>query len=322
MITALAEAGDTLPDARYLDAAKRTADFLWTHQHRADGGVWRVSFDGKAGTPGMLEDYAWLARGYIALYDASGERVWLERAQALADAMQTRFAAHDGGAFVLAEADPLSPLAQTRDSADNALPSANGVAVAVLVELAKRTGEARYQDAAQAQLAALSGTITNDPSSHASLLIAADTLHRGETGSQQYAGRGAVAINARSVWTGPRSVVLESTLTIRPGWHINAHQPLQDYLIPTALQAADKGWKQVSVEYPEAKVVKLGFQKEALALYQKTVHLRMVLERAADAPQHTRVVLHLQACSDRVCLPPETLQLPVTAALVRNRTQP
>ncbi len=311
MITALAEAAGALHEPRYLAAAKRAAEFLWQKHRQPDGGLWRASLAGRAGTPGMLEDYAYFAEGLVALYDATLEEVWLTRAQALADAMRTRFG--NSGAYALAEADPLSPLPRPRDTSDGALPSANGVAVHVLAALARRSGETRFDEAAQSQLATLARTIMKTPSGHATLLTAADRLHSGETGSRQYAGRGAVVASAKIAQQGTDKqgldATLELTLRIKPGWHINAHQPLQPYLIPTALKVSTPGWKLIDTVYPQAGVTKLGFQKAPLALYQGETLIRAKLRRSADVAPVTHVELRLQACSDQVCLPPETLRL-------------
>jgi uncharacterized protein YyaL (SSP411 family) len=309
MITALAEAAEALDEPRYLVAAKRTADFLWQKHRQPDGGLWRASLAGRVGTPGMLEDYAYLAEGLIALYDATLDEAWLIRAQSLADAMPARFGKKENAAYPLAEADPLSPLPRPRDTADGALPSANGVAVHVLAALARRTGEARFEEAAQSQLAALAGTIMKNPSGHATLLTAADRLRLGETGPRQYAGRGAVIATARIARQGTDNATLELALRIKPGWHINAHQPLQEYLIPTALKVSAPGWRLIDADYPQAEVTKLDFQTEPLALYQGEIRIRARLRHVADAAPVAHVELRLQACSDRVCLAPETLRL-------------
>ena len=312
MITALAEAAGALREPRYLEAARRAAEYLWARHRRDDGGLWRASLPGRAsgaGTPGMLEDYAYLAEGLIALYDTTREAVWLDRARALAETMDKRFGGH--GAYPLAEPDPLSPLARPRGAEDGALPSANGVAVHVLAALERRTGEERFAAAAEGQLAALAGGIVQDPAAHATLLTAADRLRLGETGSRQYAGRGAVAIDARVTQVNGERVGLELALDIRPGWHVNAHRPLQDYLIPTTLTVVGAGWGLAAADYPAARVARLGFQAEALALYEGEVRIQAELRRLPDAAARLPLELRLQACSDQVCLPPETLRLEV-----------
>ncbi len=191
------------------------------------------------------------------------------------------------------------------------MPSANGVALHVLAALARRTGEARFEEAALAQIAALAGTLTKAPADPATVLTAADRLRLGETGPRQYAGRGAAAVDVRVVQRGGDKARLELTLDIKKGWHINAHRPLQDYLIPTALEVAGPGWRLTATDYPAPEVVKLGFQRAALALYQGKTRIRAEIERTKGSRTRIPLELRLQACSDRVCLPPETLRLEV-----------
>ncbi len=307
MITALAEAADALHEPRYLDAARRAAEYLWRQHRQGHGGLWRASLAGRAGTPGMLEDYAYFAEGLIALYDATLDETWLTRVQTLADAMTARFGKN--GAYALAEPDPLAPIAHPLDAGDGALPSANGVAVHVLAALARRTGEARFEAAAGGQLAALAGSMARAPAGHATLLTAADHLRLGETGARQYGGRGAVRVMAWPTRPDANTVMLKLTLHIKPGWHINAHQPLQDTLIPTALSVVGTDWQLLEADYPAASVVKLGFQSEPLAIYQGEVNILATLRRKANAAAKVAVELRMQTCGERVCLAPETLRL-------------
>ena len=106
-------------------------------------------------------------------------------------------------------------------------------------------------------------------------------------------------------------------LAIRPGWHINAHETLQDELIPTVveLDKAVGGWESGALSYPQPVLKTLGFQSEALALYEGKVRITMALRQTdpAFAAPLILVALRLQACDDSVCLPPERriLQVPL-----------
>ena len=76
MIRALAEAADALAEPSYAEAAARAAAFLWRHNRRDDGGLWRVWLDGEASTSGLVQDYAHLAHAFVALHDVTpGEQV-------------------------------------------------------------------------------------------------------------------------------------------------------------------------------------------------------------------------------------------------------
>jgi len=91
MIRALAEAADALAEPAYTEAAARAAEFLWRHNRRDDGGLWRVWLDGQASTPGLVQDYAHLAHAFVALYDVTSDGEWLEWSAAVAAEMVDRF---------------------------------------------------------------------------------------------------------------------------------------------------------------------------------------------------------------------------------------
>ncbi len=68
MIAALAEAGALLDQPRWIDGARAAADLLLAVHLDDRGRLVRTSRDGRAGnTAGVLEDYADVAEGLLAL---------------------------------------------------------------------------------------------------------------------------------------------------------------------------------------------------------------------------------------------------------------
>ena len=322
MIAALAEAGAALDEPRYLAAAERAADLLWSKARPAPGRLTRVYVNGRASQPALLEDYAFLGAGMIALYDASTDPRWLARARELADALWSRFNDPEGGGLFMGEASTDTPLmARPKDLSDGAMPSATSAALQLLTALDQRSDDLAYGNRARELLAAVSGRVQRTPSAYPSLLVALNRLHHGDTGPQQYAARGAVRLHARVQRDG-ESVSLRVALDIAPGWHVNAHEPLQPGLIATELRLADgdHAWRIDTPDYPRARVLKLGFQREPLAVYQgkSRIEARMkpVSEGAGLPRPWVSVELRLQACSDDRCLPPENrlLQVPMDQA--------
>jgi DsbC/DsbD-like thiol-disulfide interchange protein len=102
-------------------------------------------------------------------------------------------------------------------------------------------------------------------------------------------------------------------MKIRPGFHVNAREKSEDYLIATDLKAdLPAGFSSGEVAYPKGKLEKFTFSKVPLNVYQDTVILRMPLTALASAPlgtQHIPLKLRYQACSSEICLPPVTLTL-------------
>jgi thiol:disulfide interchange protein DsbD len=105
-------------------------------------------------------------------------------------------------------------------------------------------------------------------------------------------------------------------MKIRPGFHVNAREKSEDYLIATDLKAElPPGFRSGEVSYPKGKLEKFAFSKIPLNVYQGTVILRMPVTALASAPlgeQHIPLKLRYQACSNELCLPPVTLTLDAT----------
>lgn len=102
---------------------------------------------------------------------------------------------------------------------------------------------------------------------------------------------------------------------IQQGFHINANKVLEDYLIPTTVQANwPKGLQLVETVYPPGEMQKFDFSEKLLNVYDGTATLRMKVQVAADASLGAMTVpitLRYQACNDRACLPPVRLSVPV-----------
>ncbi|WP_054816245.1 thioredoxin domain-containing protein [Nocardia arizonensis] len=137
-ITALAEAGTALAQPEWVEAAVRCARFL-LDAHVIDGRVRRASLGGTVGAaPGILEDYAWLAVGLLALHQATGGLVWLEHAQRLLDAAIDHFADPESpGSWYDTADDAETLVTRPRDPIDGATPAgASALAEALLTAAA------------------------------------------------------------------------------------------------------------------------------------------------------------------------------------------
>ncbi len=106
-------------------------------------------------------------------------------------------------------------------------------------------------------------------------------------------------------------------MKIRPGFHVNAREKSEEYLIATDLKAElPAGFSSGDVVYPKGRLEKFTFSKKPLNVYQGTVVLRLPVTALANAPlgeQHIPLKLRYQACSSDLCLPPVTI--PLDAAL-------
>jgi hypothetical protein len=106
---------------------------------------------------------------------------------------------------------------------------------------------------------------------------------------------------------------IAAVLKIRPGFHINAREKSEDYLIATDLRGdAPAGFQLGEVSYPKGALHSFTFSKKPLNVYEDTITLRLPVTALASAPlgtQHIPLKLRYQACSTEICLPPVTLSL-------------
>jgi len=310
MITAFAQAGDVLDEPRYLNAATKAAEFIWNHNRSKNGELQRVNLNGKASVDARQEDYAYLAESFLTLFDVTGEQRWLQHAIEITDAMIVRFWDKQNGGFFMGDEESATVgMGRAKDSYDGAIPSGNSVAFHVLQMLSRRTDNLDYDKYAEQMLSTFSVMIERNPAAFAYMLSSADDFFHGEIGAHQFAARGAVTVDALIDGT-----KLTLNISIKPGWHINSHQPLQDYLIATdlVLSKTAEDWHLEQVQYPPDKVTSLGFQEEQLAVYEGNIKLTATLKKTSkDIPLNKMapIELHLQACNNKSCLPPETLLL-------------
>jgi len=106
-------------------------------------------------------------------------------------------------------------------------------------------------------------------------------------------------------------------VTIASGWHVNAHQPRDEFLIPTTLtMTPPEGVRALPVEYPPPVERELAFAPgQKLLLYEGTFRLGVPLEgTAAPGAGPLRATLRYQACDASRCLPPRTIELTAATA--------
>ncbi|ABG97631.1 conserved hypothetical protein [Rhodococcus jostii RHA1] len=182
-ITALAEAGAGLGRPEWVAAAADCARAV-LGLHVVDGRLRRASLGTSVGeSAGVLEDYACLATGLLALYQATGDSEWLTHAQALLDRALIHFADYErpGSWFDTAD-DAESLVTRPRDPVDGATPSgASCLVEALLTAAAVADGEAsgRYATAAAESLDRVALLLERAPRSAGHWLAVAEASVRG-----------------------------------------------------------------------------------------------------------------------------------------------
>jgi uncharacterized protein YyaL (SSP411 family) len=152
--------------------ARKAAEAVLAGLYR-DGRLKRSWKDSRATGEGVLEDYACLADGLLALYEATFEERWFTTARQLMDTVLERFTDPDGGFFDTAD-DHERLITRPKDVQDNATPSGGAMSTHVLLRLAALTGEGRYRTAAERAIAVVAPLAARYPTAFAKWLSAID----------------------------------------------------------------------------------------------------------------------------------------------------
>ena len=103
-------------------------------------------------------------------------------------------------------------------------------------------------------------------------------------------------------------------LQLKPGYHVNSNTPNEDFLIPIRLTWDPALVEVVSVQYPKPLSEKAEFSDKPLSVYTGNFEIVTKFRRAAKAspgPGFLNGKLRYQACNDKMCLPPKTLEVKV-----------
>ncbi|GAA3770185.1 thioredoxin domain-containing protein [Streptomyces chiangmaiensis] len=151
-VAALAETGAYFGRPDLVEAAIGAADLLVRLHMDERARLVRTSKDGRAGAhAGVLEDYADVAEGFLALASVTGEGVWLEFAGFLLDHVLIRFT-DDSGALYDTAADAEKLIRRPQDPTDNATPSGWTAAAGALLSYAAQTGSEPHRAGAERAL--------------------------------------------------------------------------------------------------------------------------------------------------------------------------
>ncbi|MCP4143956.1 MAG: thioredoxin domain-containing protein [bacterium] len=140
-VSALARSYAKTGDQKYLDAAVKSADFLWNEHQINDGTFCRTSTDGVKSGVGILDDYSFLACGFIDLYEATGDIKYLEKTGKLLSKADHLFADDTVGYF-LAVDQPELPFARRVEVTDSVEPSGFASMLQAKIRYSALTGAA------------------------------------------------------------------------------------------------------------------------------------------------------------------------------------
>lgn len=297
MIYSLAMASREFKSKDYLDIAKSVGDLIWRSRFDERTGKLLRTSD-RSQELFSLEDYAYLGRGFIGLYDVTQNPKWLERARRVYQSAKT-----DATFSQVTESSSMDISTQS-NLADGELMSPKVILQEVKRALDKRTLSTKLYKPDLKILNQIKNRVLESPINRFSSLLYLNNELNGSSGNTRYFANGVGRFSIVCTEMLEESCAsIELHFGLKQGWHINSDEPLQDYLVPTVI----KSEAELATEYPEPIVLKLGFQDEPLSLFEG--NFKILISKKPEATgatiSRTRISLPLQACNNEICLLPE-----------------
>jgi hypothetical protein len=108
--------------------------------------------------------------------------------------------------------------------------------------------------------------------------------------------------------------ILRVQVEIAPGWHINSNAPLDEFLVPTTIEARAEGLKFGKPRFPQPERVHSEAFGGDVLLFSGAIEIEIPASglpaaspKPAPKPPRTRVTLRYQACDHATCYAPKEL---------------
>lgn len=137
--------------------------------------------------------------------------------------------------------------------------------------------------------------------------------------------QGPTIVSVASMKASPATVVpgghgtLMVTLSVAPGYHINAHKPNDPSLIPTSLTATSAGAVFGAARYPATKTIKVSYTPKPILVYEgrTTILVPFTVSKAAKHGKKMAILgtLSFQGCNQASCFAPTSLPVHATVGV-------
>jgi len=167
MIQAYLDAFTALGDSEYLKRATATANFLKEEMISSEFYL-RRSLSGKdKSIPGFSEDYAYLSRAYLELYQVNFDKGWLDLSEELMKYTLENFRDQKSGMFSFNSSEHKEIFANNLDLKDDVLPSSNSVIAENLLVIGNLKANKKYIDISEKMLQNIWSEVAENPFSYA-----------------------------------------------------------------------------------------------------------------------------------------------------------
>ena len=118
-----------------------------------------------------------------------------------------------------------------------------------------------------------------------------------------------------------QSFTADLRVQLRNGFHVNSDKPADPYLIPLRFTwPAGQAAQATEVVFPAPKMEQFQFSKQPVSVFEGEFKTTVRFKTDANAPLGPKKLngkLRYQACNDKMCLPPRTLDV-VVPVEIRN----
>lgn len=150
----------------FLDKAQKMAEYYRKICVAQDGSVWRTTSDEGTRIPGFLDDYAFIMKAFLDLYQATFNHSWLSVAGILNDRISQDFSDKDGIFFRLGSGRAQSLIHETFEISDNVVPSSNAQMALNLFIFGVLTGRGNLIARSEKMLQAVVADLRKNPGFH------------------------------------------------------------------------------------------------------------------------------------------------------------
>tara|TARA_R110002072_G_scaffold42064_12_gene118075 strand:+ start:6728 stop:9118 length:2391 start_codon:yes stop_codon:yes gene_type:complete len=339
LIAALVEAGEAFNEPRYVQAAERAAGFILSNM-KPDQLV-RAYRANIAKVPGLLEDYAMLLSGLIKLHRSSmvDGVPSIETIIELADEAHGLFAGV-GGAYFDTRAQQADLFVRTKSVHDGAIPSASGVMLHNLIDIAELVAgdeaqATKFRTRAAGLLESISGALAGFPMSainsaralikmleqepvYAPIYLFGDPTAKQTKPKSKAESPVQVLVSTASIEVGddqPSSFKI--ALEIKDGYHIVAADPGESQaakgLHPLRVGLTRGQGVAVYADYPQGESYGLESVGE-FNINTGRIEFEVAIEKApgvGPTPGTPMLGISFQACTDSACQAPAAVELDI-----------
>ncbi|MBL6932253.1 MAG: thioredoxin domain-containing protein [Rhodospirillales bacterium] len=178
MVAALAHAGSLLDRSDWIAHGEAVFNFLC--KNMVEEGRFRHSWrEGRLRHTAVLDDYAHMIRAALCLFEATGNLIYMDQAEAWMATANSHFWDEEGDAYFLSADDTTDVITRSKTIADNAVPSGNGVMTEVLARLYLMSGNEAYRERAEKMIRLFSSSQARNLVNLSGLMMGFEILERG-----------------------------------------------------------------------------------------------------------------------------------------------